>query len=61
MGGDLNTYLDINIDKKGGKNESQTKFSKNIHNLMEEYDLGDIWRIRNPETKFYTKKIQKVD
>ena len=28
LGGDLNTYLDINLDKKGGKQDKQTKFSE---------------------------------
>ena len=56
IGGDLNTYLDVKKDKKGGKQESQSKFSENINNLMNEYDLADIWRIRNPDKKTYTRR-----
>ena len=56
IGGDLNTYLNIGMDKKGGKPETQTKFSENINSLMEEYDLADIWRVRNPEHKIFTRR-----
>ena len=56
MAGDLNTYLEISIDKKGGAVESESKFSKNIKNLMEEFDLVDIWRTRNPLSKTYTRR-----
>ena len=49
LGGDLNTYLNIGMDKKGGKHESQTKFSENINSLIEEYDF------------LYKEKIQNAD
>ena len=55
IGGDLNTYLNINIDKKGGRTEKQSIFSENINSLCSEFSLVDIWRIRNPTTSKFTR------
>ena len=55
IGGDLNTYLNIKIDKKGGQIEKQSTFSQNINNLCEEFSLIDIWRMRNPNVNKYTR------
>ena len=43
----LSTYLDCKIDKKGGKPENLQEYAKNIHYLIDEYNLMDIWRTRN--------------
>ena len=56
LGGDLNTYLNIDLDKKGGKIETQSSYSFNIGNLCEEYSLSDIWRIRNPDKLEFTRR-----
>ena len=56
IGGDLNTYLDINLDKKGGKTEQYTAYNNTIHSICEELNLVDIWRIRNPNTKTFTRR-----
>ena len=55
LGGDLNTYLNINRDKKGGKIEKQSLFSENINILCDEFSLVDIWRVRNPNTHKFTR------
>ena len=55
IGGDLNTYLNNKMDKKGGRIEKQSLFSENINNLCNEFSLIDIWRIRNPTTNKYTR------
>ena len=56
IGGDLNTYLDIDIDKKGGTTEKVSKYALNIKALCEEYSLIDLWRVRHPDKKAYTRK-----
>ena len=55
IGGDFNTYLNIKKDKKGGKQEKQSPFSVNIENLIEEFSLLDIWRVRNPNIYKFTR------
>ena len=55
IGGDFNTYLNNNLDKKGGRIEKQSPFSENINNLCTEFSLIDIWRIRNPDTYKFTR------
>ena len=54
LGGDLITYLNYGIDKKGGRIEKQSVFSQNINYLCKEFSLIDIWRIRNPNTLKFT-------
>ena len=51
--GAFNTCLAPEFDKYG-LNKIVTKFSETLLNIMEEFDLVDIWRIRNPELKRYT-------
>ena len=55
LGGDLNTYLNYNIDKKGGRMEKQSIYSQNINDLCSEFSLIDIWRIRNPNKHKFTR------
>ena len=47
IGGDFNTYLDIDQDKQGGSNKKVSKYSQNIKALCEEYSLIDLWRARH--------------
>ena len=56
LGGDFNTQLNVNIDKKGGKFESQSLYSQNLESSMEEYKLVDIWRLRNPKDLKFTRR-----
>ena len=50
------TYLNINMDKKGGKLESASKYSENLKTICEEFSLIDKWRIRNPDAKRLTQR-----
>ena len=50
VGGDFNVALDSDLDCSGGKPESV----KQIQDLCLDFDLVDIWRIRNPECKRFT-------
>ena len=54
LAGDFNTYLNCKLDKKGGSIESETKFSKGLKLLCEEYTLIDMWRASNPIERKYT-------
>lgn len=54
IGGDFNTYLDPERDKKGGRVEKATRYAKDIIDLQESFHLIDIWRVRNPDSNQYT-------
>ena len=58
LAGDLNTYLDVNIDKKGGKVEMPLKYSQTIKNICEEFLLTDIWRVQNPDIQ--STHVEKI-
>ena len=54
LGGDFNTYLNHTLDKKGGSNEPESKYAKQLISICEEFDLIDIWRLHNPKTQKFT-------
>jgi exonuclease III len=60
LGGDMNTGLDPLLDKQGGRQERQTKFAKQMNELLEQHDLIDIWRVLNPKKKRYTWRQNSV-
>ena len=39
------------LDKKGGLSNPRKSVVTTIENLQEEFDLVDIWRVKNPERK----------
>ena len=54
IGGDFNTYLDMEKDKKGGKKETLSVFSKKLTDFIESFDLCDVWRVLNPDERKFT-------
>ena len=54
IAGDFNVCLNPTVDKSGGRNETPSDYAKLMISFMEEFDLIDIWRIRNPDTRRYT-------
>ena len=54
IGGDFNTYLNINLDKEGGRPEEQSAFSKRLVQMCNDKNLIDIWRIVNPDSRRFT-------
>ena len=54
LAGDLNVFFDSKLETKGGKLSLKQKSVARLLELKEEYDLCDIWRIRNPTKKLYT-------
>ena len=57
-GGDWNTCLS-SLDKHGGMQKLKVNVIKNIYLLKDKYDLVDIWRIRNLNTKKFTWKQKR--
>lgn len=58
VGRDFNVALASDLDCSGG-NPPEKDSVKNIQDLCLDFDLVDIWRIRNPETKRFTWR-QKI-
>ena len=58
MGGDFNVPLSLQLDSYGSKTEKKDVLTK-IRELMLDFNLVDIWRLRNPDKKRYTWKQNK--
>ena len=53
VGGDFNVPLNPDFDCSGG-NSSRKNSVRNIQDLCLDFDLVDIWRVRNPQIKRFT-------
>ena len=53
IGGDMNLYLDPNLDKDRPQHHV-CKAASELKNVLNDYEYVDIWRILNPGTKKYT-------
>ena len=51
VGGDFNCPLNPLLDKRGGSLELRKTAFASIGCFQDEFDLVDIWRVKNPETK----------
>ena len=56
IGGDFNICLNPYIDKEGGKKEKINEYSKLITDFMNNLELNDIWRLRNPLAKRFSHR-----
>ena len=54
LGGDFNFFLDTKLEEKGGKPVLKKHSIAKIIEILENFDLCDIWRIRNPNLKRFT-------
>ena len=57
LGGDFNTVLNYALDRKGGCGNFPARYRETVkllEEILEEFDLVDVWRIRNPNIKRYT-------
>ena len=54
LGGDFNTYLNPFLDKANTIHNAVSKYGKNLLQLMEDYELIDIWQVLNPTVKRFT-------
>ena len=52
--GDFNCFLNSNLEASGGNPALKKKSVSKLIQLLEKYNLIDIWRIRNPFSKRYT-------
>ena len=58
IGGDFNAVNDPDLDCSGGVPKVKES-SKILDDICLNYDLIDIWRIRNPEIKLFTWRQKK--
>ena len=56
IGGDFNVCLNPDIDKQGGTIEDKSRYALTLEHIMEEFNLGDVWRITNPSAKKFTRR-----
>ena len=54
IGGDFNFDFDSKLEAKGGKLTLKKKSIRKMIELIESFELCDIWRIRNPTEKRFT-------
>jgi exonuclease III len=54
MGGDCNILMNTRLDRYGGNPIYNAKVMDKVTEIMENNDLIDIWRVRNPYLKQYT-------
>ena len=60
-GGDFNLVLDIEKDKKGGNAKTHTRSSEQLITIMQNLDLNDGWRERNPDGSRFTWRKRKPE
>lgn len=61
IGGDFNVPLNETLDKKGGIPDKREKVVQKIEEISEEFNLHDIWRIKNPSQNRYTWRKMKPE
>ena len=54
VGGNFNCSMNPLSDKKGGSSAPRKIAIASIECFQEEFDLMDIWRVKNPEIKGFT-------
>ena len=59
IAGDWNTILDPSIDKTGGKTIISDSVGPEMRNLINNFELVDVWRDQNPNTRRYTYRQRK--
>ena len=56
LGGDFNVTLDPRVDKKGGTPGGPSRAANTLKNILEQFELLDVWRVRNPDKCRFTWK-----
>ena len=59
LGGDLNIWLNPELDKKGGGKSKHSGSAVVVNNFLEEFEWIDVWRHANPTTFQFTWKRKK--
>ena len=60
-GGDFNLVLDIEKDKKGGNAKTHTRSREQLITIMQNLDLNNVWRERNPDGSRFTWRKRKPE
>ena len=60
VGGDFNCPMNPFLDKKGGSSVPLKIAIADIECFQEEFDLVDIWRVKNPEIKVLQSSPQII-
>ena len=58
FGGDFNLFFKAKLEAQGRKPALKKKTLVKLMQIKEKFDLCDIWRIKNPNTKRYTFRQQ---
>ena len=58
LAGDFNVFFNTNLECSGGNPSFKQKSVAKLIEIMETFNLCDIWRIRNPKTKRFTFRQQ---
>ena len=54
LAGDFNVFFNINLECSGGNPYFKQKSVSKLIDIIETFNLCDIWRIRNPKTNRFT-------
>ena len=56
IGGDFNSLLDIQLDKRGSRDIMHTELAQLVNSYIEDNNLVDIWRQLHPDIFIFTWK-----
>ena len=56
-GGDFNFIIDLHLESSGGNPRLKVKSIEQLYSVLNEFDLCDIWPIRNPDKKGFTWEV----
>ena len=56
MGGDFNVLMNANLDRQGGHPHISRMIADVMNEMQSDFDLIDIWRVRNPTVQRFTWK-----
>ena len=54
LGGDFNTILNFDLDKKNGRENNHNKYKSKLKTIIKDQNLIDIWRQHHPTKRQYT-------
>ena len=60
IGGDFNFHFNSKLEAKGEKPSLKKKSIRKMIELIESFELFDIWRIRNPKEKRFTLRQNRI-
>lgn len=59
-GGDFNLFFDKDLEAFGGNPTKKFRSLETIQTILEELDMCDIWRVRNPTSRRFTWKGNRI-